>query len=287
MRSVDTLVSSNTLLDKMSTHLNGLLRNQEPEVNKAVQLFDGMFTQASNAMETEADKQVLAILKRQVSSFIGITLGVKPFLEQHDQVDLDEEDDHKLSWASANEKESNDAWKDQKRYHESENSDIYAPERLEHERLRQQLEEEQYGEGKHHGESDENNSEEEGEDDDSESEYEEIVETVAVKSREIGGAGGFEVVRRKQKKKKKTTTITTNFSYGGHSSNNYDSNRASENNNYNNNNNYNRRPPPRHHVRVCEFRPKMLEHVSPGEIFCMPVFFPSEDSYSVSRTNNK
>ncbi len=193
MRSVDTIVSSNTLLDKMSTHLNGLLRNEEPEVNKAVQLFDGMFAQASNAMESEADKQVLSILKRQVSSFIGITLGVKPFLEQHDQVDLDEEDDHKLSWSSANEKESNDAWKEKKRYHENENSDIYAPERLEHERLRQQLEEEQYGLDKHNGEqNDDDEDDNSGEEEDgSGSEYEEIVETVAVKSREIGGAGGL------------------------------------------------------------------------------------------------
>lgn len=271
MRSVDTLVTSNSLLDKMSTHLNGLLRNQEPEVNRAVKVFDGMFANASNALETEADKQVLSILRRQVSSFIGITLGVKPFLDQHNQEALnddDDDDDNKLSWASANEKETSGAWNEKKQYHQENNSDIYAPERLEHERLRQQLEEEQYGQGAHHGESDEHDEEEE----DSESEYEEVVEQVAVKSREIGGAGGFEVVRRKKKKTKKTT-ITTNFTYSHNSNNDYDNNRPS-------NNNYNR-PPPRHRVRVCEFRPHMLERLCPEQTYCMPLFFPSEDSYSV------
>lgn len=271
MRSVDTLVTSNSLLDKMSTHLNGLLRNQEPEVNRAVKVFDGMFANASNALETEADKQVLSILRRQVSSFIGITLGVKPFLDQHNQEALndDDDDDNKLSWASANEKETSGAWNEKKQYHQENNSDIYAPERLEHERLRQQLEEEQYGQGAHHGESDEHDDDEE---EDSESEYEEVVEQVAVKSREIGGAGGFEVVRRKKKKTKKTT-ITTNFTYSHNSNNDYDNNRPS-------NNNYNR-PPPRHRVRVCEFRPHMLERLCPEQTYCMPLFFPSEDSYSV------
>ncbi|KAG2202496.1 hypothetical protein INT47_013112 [Mucor saturninus] len=282
MRSVDTLVSSNTLLDKMSIHLNGLLRGQEPQVDKAVQLLDNMFLHASKAMESDSDKQVLSVLKCQVSSFIGVTLGVKPFLEQQRQQEQESDSDSdneegKLSWFSAQEKENtrHDLWEEKKKYHEQNNSDIYAPEHAEHERLRQ-LEEEQYGQSAGSGEEEDDEEEEEkkGSGSSSESEYEEVIERVAIKSREIGGAGGFEVVRRKQKKKK--TTITTNFTYS-HSSNTYDNNQAQNNDN---NNNY-RRQPPRHRVRITEFRPKMLERLPCEQTFCMPVFFPSEDSYSV------
>lgn len=279
MRSVDTLVSSNTLLDKMSVHLNGLLRTQEPQVDKAVQLLDNMFLHASKAMESDSDKQVLSVLKCQVSSFIGVTLGVKPFLDQHEQQQKEEDSDsddeeNKLSWFSAQEKESShhDLWAEKKKYHEENNTDIYAPEHAEHERIRQ-LEEEHYGQNAGSGEDEDDEEEKEGS---SESEYEEVIERVAVKSREIGGAGGFEVVRRKQKKKK--TTITTNFTYN-HSTNSYDNNQAQNNDNYNNSN-Y-RKQPPRQRVRITEFRPTMLERLPSEQTFCMPVFFPSEDSYSV------
>ncbi|CAO3637265.1 unnamed protein product [Mucor fragilis] len=285
MRSVDTIVSSNSLLDKMSVHLNGLLRqDEEPKVDKAVMLLDSMFANADRAMSSDSDKQVLSVLKRQVSSFIGVTLGVKPFLEQHEQQQREEEDSdddddtkpNKLSWSAANEKESKSAWLEKKAYYDQNNGDIYAPERAEHERLRQQqLEEEQYGHDAGSGEEEGDGSEEEGDEDDSD-EYEEVVEQVQIKSREIGGAGGFQTVRRRQKKKKTKTTIATNFTYS-HSSNSYDNNSAQ----YNNNNN-NSKPcyPPRHRVRVTEFRPEYL-HNLPSGIFCMPVFFPSEESYSV------
>lgn len=261
MRSVDTLVSNTSLLDKMAVHLNGLLLNQEtPQVEQAVQLFDTMFSNATKSLETENDKQVMSVLKRQITSFIGITLGVRAFLDQRQEQALEDDEKNQLSCADAYEKE--EAW----------HNDFYAPERAEHERLRQQLlDEEQYGRENQHGEEEERDEEEtEGEDDD-EDEYEEVVEKVAVKSREIGGAGGFVEVRRKQKKKKQT--ITTNFSYSHNNS--YD--------NYQNcgGNNYNNRPPPRHQpVRVSEFRPQLLEELPHGT-FCIPVFFPSEDSYSV------
>lgn len=267
----------------MSIHLNGLLRqDEEPKVDKAVMLLDSMFANADRAMSSESDKQVLSVLKRQVSSFIGVTLGVKPFLEQHEQQQRDEEDDsdddddtkpNKLSWSAANEKESKSAWREKKAYYEQNNGDIYAPEHAEHERLRQQqLEEERYGQDAGSGEE-EGDDDQEGSDEDDSDEYEEVVEQVEVKSREIGGAGGFQTVRRRQKKKKTKTTITTNFTYS-HSSNSYDNNSAQYNNN-------NSRPCyPRHRVRVTEFRPEYL-HNLPSGVFCMPVFFPSEESYSV------
>lgn len=284
MRSVDTIVSSNSLLDKMSIHLNGLLRqDEEPKVDKAVMLLDSMFANADRAMSSESDKQVLSVLKRQVSSFIGVTLGVKPFLEQHEQQQRNEEDDsdddddtkpNKLSWSAANEKESKSAWREKKAYYEQNNGDIYAPEHAEHERLRQQqLEEERYGQDAGSGEE-EGDDDQEGSDEDDSDEYEEVVEQVEVKSREIGGAGGFQTVRRRQKKKKTKTTITTNFTYS-HSSNSYDNNSAQYNNNSSNRPCY-----PRHRVRVTEFRPEYL-HNLPSGVFCMPVFFPSEESYSV------
>lgn len=281
MRSVDTIVSSNSLLDKMSVHLNGLLRqDEEPQVDKAVMLLDSMFAHADRAMSSDNDKQVLSILKRQVSSFIGVTLGVKPFLEQHEQQQQEEEEEsdddddgkpNKLSWSAANEKESKSAWHEKQAYYEERNDDIYSPEHIEHERLRrQQLEEEQYGQDAGSGEE-----ENDGSDEDDSDEYEEIVEQVQIKSREIGGAGGFQTVRRRQKKKKTQTTITTNFSYS-HSSNSYDNNSAQ----YNNNSSNNRPYYPRHRVRVTEFRPEYLKCL-PTETFCMPVFFPSEESYGV------
>lgn len=278
MRSVDTIGSNNSLLDKMSVHLNGLLRNQEPQVDKAVQLLDNMFLNASKAMESDNDKQVLSVLQRQVSSFIGVTLGVKPFLEQHEQQqqqqrevddsDSDnEDDDKKLSWSSAQEKEMSfkDRWLQKLRIRDNDD---------EHARLKKQLEEEHYGSD---GSGEEEYDSGEDASGSSESDYEEVIERIPIKSREIGGAGGFQVVRRKQKKKK--TTITTNFTYS-HSSQSYDNNQAQ---NYNNNNNNNYRRQPRHRVRICEFRPKMLERLPCEQTFCMPVFFPSEDSYLVSK----
>lgn len=278
MRSVDTLVSSNTLLDKMSTHLNGLLRQDEPQVDKAVMLFDKLFVNADKALSSDSDRQVLSVLKRQVSSFIGVTLGVKPFLDPHDNQEDDSDDDDddtkpgKLSWSSAFEKEKNSGWNDAKAYYDQNKTDIYSPEKAEHEHLRQILEEEHYGRGGGSGE--EENDEDDEEEGDSD-EYEEVVERVQVKSREIGGAGGYEVVRRRQKKKTKTT-ITTNFTYN-HSNNGYDNNAADS---YNNNSKPYYKQPPRQRVRITEFRPNTLEHLPCGT-FCMPVFFPSEESYSV------
>ncbi|KAG2237522.1 hypothetical protein BDF21DRAFT_454116 [Thamnidium elegans] len=282
MRSVDTIATNTSLLDKMSTHLNGLLRGQAPQVDKAVQLLDNMFLNASKAMETENDKQVLSVLQRQVSSFIGVTLGVKPFLEHQEQQqkeravasdsDSDSDtEDNKLSWSSAQEKEISrkDRWLAKLLGRKEKDADIYAPDRAEHERLRKQLDEESDSDG-------EVGSDKEDSDDDnsSESEYEEVIERIPIKTREIGGAGGgFQVVRRKQKKKK--TTIATNFTYSS-TTTTYDNNQAPS---YNNNNNY--RKQPRHRVRICEFRPKMLERLSCEQIYCMPIFFPSEDSYLV------
>lgn len=291
MRSVDTIASDTSLLDKMSTHLNGLLRNQAPQVDKAVQLLDNMFLNATKAMETDNDKQVLAVLQRQVSSFIGVTLGVKPFLEHQErqqkeravasESDSDSDsdnEDNKLSWFSAQEKEISrkDRWLAKLLGRKEKDADIYAPDRAEHERLRKQLDEEsdsdEAGSGVDEKDSDDDNS--------SESEYEEVIERIPIKSREIGGASaGFQVVRRKQKKKK--TTIATNFTYSS-TTTTYDNNQAPT---YNNNNNY--RKQPRHRVRICEFRPKMLERLASDQIYCMPIFFPSEDSYLVSNILKK
>ncbi|CEP10575.1 hypothetical protein [Parasitella parasitica] len=278
MRSVDTIVSSNSLLDKMSVHLNGLLRqDEEPKVDKAVMLLNSMFANADRAMSSDSDKQVLAVLKRQVSSFIGVTLGVKQFLEQQEQQEQQHQDDdsdddgksNKLSWSAANEKESKCAWHEKKAYYDTRNGDIYGPEHAEHERLRrQQLEEEQFEQDT--GSCEEENDQESSDEDDSD-EYEEVVEQVQVKSREIGGAGGFQTVRRRQKKKK-ATTITTNFSYS-HSSSSYDNNSAQYSSN-------SRPYYPRHHARITEFRPEYLQRLS-ADTFCMPFFFPSEESYGV------
>lgn len=270
MRSVDTLVSNTSLLDKMSVHLNGLLRNQDPPgAEQAVQLFDTMFSNALKNLETENDKQVLSVLKRQMSSFIGVTLGVRLFLEQHQEQELEEESGQQLSCADAHEKEA--AW--QKK------SDFHAPENAEHERLKQQiLDDEHYGTENHHGEEyEEERQEEGGEEDDDDDEYEEVVEMVPVKSREIGGAVGFEVVRRREKKKR--ATIATNFTYSHNNSYENYSNKPSGGNN---DHYYKQQHPPRSRVRVTEFRPKLLDEQLPSTTFCIPVFFPSEESYSVS-----
>ncbi|KAG1224464.1 hypothetical protein G6F68_020109 [Rhizopus microsporus] len=57
-------------------------------------------------MSLESDKQVLSVLKRQVSSFIGVTLGVQPFLEQRETVKEEEEEEvERLSLATAEVKE--------------------------------------------------------------------------------------------------------------------------------------------------------------------------------------
>lgn len=245
MKSVESLSSDHSLLDKMTTHLNGLLRQKQD--NSPTAVFDRMFLHAEKAMSLESDKQVLSVLKRQVSSFIGVTLGVQPFLEQRETVKEEEEEEvERLSLATAEVKEEEhkktSKWEETKEFYHRLKADIFGPEHTEHERLRQ-LAEENYGE----------HSADEEEDEEGESEYEEVEVRVPVKSREIGGTEEFQVVRRRQKKKKITKTYTVTNSYR----------------------------PPRHPVQTHEFHPKMLEHIS-GEVFCVPIFFPSEESYRVN-----
>ncbi|KAG1146137.1 hypothetical protein G6F37_000911 [Rhizopus arrhizus] len=244
MKSVESLSSDHSLLDKMTTHLNGLLRQKQD--NSPTAVFDRMFLHAEKAMSLESDKQVLSVLKRQVSSFIGVTLGVQPFLEQRETVKEEEEEEvERLSLATAEVKEEEhkktSKWEETKEFYHRLKADIFGPEHTEHERLRQ-LAEENYGE----------HSADEEEDEEGESEYEEVEVRVPVKSREIGGTEEFQVVRRRQKKKKTTKTYTVTNSYR----------------------------PPRHPVQTHEFHPKMLEHIS-GEVFCVPIFFPSEESYRI------
>ncbi|KAG1171288.1 hypothetical protein G6F70_007311 [Rhizopus microsporus] len=249
MGSVNMLASDNSLLSQMSTHLNGLLRHRQDD---PLQVFDKLFHHAEKAMTSETDRQVLSVLKCQVSSFIGVTLGVEPFLEQDRKVKEEKEEDEgeKLSLSAAivkEEEHKKSAWEQTKAFYHQMKVDIFGPEHSEHERLRQ-LAEEHYGE--HSAE------EESGDDDD---EYEEIEETVQIKSREIGAPDEFKVVRRRQKKKKTTTTkITFNSPYTSSDM----------------------RQPPRHPIHVREFRPRSLEPL-PEDTFCIPIFFPSEESYGV------
>ncbi|KAG1468557.1 hypothetical protein G6F56_003765 [Rhizopus delemar] len=249
MRSVETLSKDSSLLDKMTTHLNGLLRHQKQD-NSPTAVFDRMFQHAQEAMSSEADKQVLSVLQRQVSSFIGVTLGVQPFLEAHEaqEDELEEEVERlSLSTATAKEEERKSKWEETKDFYHHIKADIFGPEHTEHERLRQ-LAEEHYGE--HSGE------EESGEEESGESEYEEVEERVPIKSREIGGPTEYQVVRRRQKKKRTTRTYNvTNNSGGGYS-----------------------RPRPTNRVPFHDFHPQRLGHL-PEDVYCMPLFFPSENSY--------
>ncbi|KAI8364864.1 hypothetical protein EDC96DRAFT_510630 [Choanephora cucurbitarum] len=294
MRSVDALASNNSLLDKMSIHLNGLLRqDDEPRVDKAVQVFDNMFLQATKAMSTDSDKQVVNLLRRQVSSFIGVTLGVKPFLESREYQEVEESDDEdenedeeqenkqkpkKLSWNKASEGEASSylggssSWAEKKAQYEENNQDIYAPEHAEHDRLRRELQEEGYGLSGQHGEHNSDQEEDEGSEEYDSDDYEEVVERVEIKSRDIGGASEFTEVRRRRKKKTKQY-IQTNFSYS-HSTdvNPYDGGCGKPY--YKQSNQHRKRFEP------VEFRPRYLEHL-PSGTFCIPVFFPSEDSYSL------
>ncbi|CEJ03776.1 hypothetical protein RMCBS344292_17753 [Rhizopus microsporus] len=252
MGSVNMLASDNSLLSQMSTHLNGLLRHRRDD---PLQVFDKLFHHAEKAMTSEVDRQVLSVLKCQVSSFIGVTLGVEPFLEQDRKVKEEKEEDEgeKISLSTAivkEEEHKKSAWEQTKAFYHQVKADIFGPEHSEHERLRQ-LAEEHYGE---------HSAEEESGDDD---EYEEIEETVQIKSREMGAPDEFKVVRRRQKKKKTTTTTKITFNSPYTSSD--------------------MRQPPRHPIRAREFRPRRLEPL-PEDTFCIPIFFPSEESYGVSRT---
>jgi hypothetical protein len=284
----------------MSTHLNGLLRQQEPIVReddpRSVQVFHNMFLNAARNMESDKDKQTLALLQRQVVSFLGVSLGISAF-EEHgrnlglddavndddDDDDDDEKEENKLSWSTAySHEESHKAgenssysafreaqkksWTERPEDYDDNKIDIFGPERAERERLRQL------------SIDDEENREEEEEDDeeDEEDDGEEEVEEVQVKSREInqGGNDGFKVVSRKQKKKKAPRPSYNN----NNNNNNYQRNdqRYSRPSNNYYKQSYTRRPAP-----ICSFHPDYLERLS-GETFCMPIFFPSEDSYSVS-----
>ncbi|KAI7900944.1 uncharacterized protein BX663DRAFT_515802 [Cokeromyces recurvatus] len=238
MKSVDALISNNSLLDKMAVRLNRLLHHEESQFDKSLELFDTLFENAAGSMSTDQDKQVLELLKHQMKSFIGITLGVPQFVSNEDE------------WLACKDR------------YEQQGIDIYAPERLEHERIRRELEEERYdekvGSGEEEDDDDDNDdksNEEEEDDNDDESNEEEEVQ---VKSREMN-SNGFQTVSRQKKKKKKTTTTTYNVTNNSYTSN---------------------RPYRRQQVIKCEFYPEYMAcNDLNGDIFCMPVFFPSEESY--------
>ncbi|KAI9248083.1 hypothetical protein BY458DRAFT_536652 [Sporodiniella umbellata] len=235
MRSVETLSGDHSLLEKMTTHLNGLLRHEKKQDNSPAAVFERMFVHAQEAMSSDADRQVLSVLQRQVSSFINVTLGVP--LEPKTTESIEKEVE-RLSLAEAQEEEHSSKWQETKDFYHQIKADLFGPEHTEHERLRQ-LAEEHYGEPVK-----ETNEESSGE-----SDYEEVEERVPIKSREIGGPTEFQVVRRRQKKKKTTTTYTVCPSR-----------------------------PPRHRPQFHEFHPRRLPHL-PEDVYCMPLFFPSEESY--------
>ncbi|KAI9486270.1 MAG: hypothetical protein EXX96DRAFT_604455 [Benjaminiella poitrasii] len=227
--SVDNFVSNNSILDKMASHLNRVLRPEDDE--RA--LFDKLFENAEEAMSCEQDKEVLKLLKSQLTSFIVTALGVSQFVSNEE------------------------GWKAYKEDYNKQGLDIYSPERAEHEHIRRELEEELYGNEAGSGEEEDDEEEEESE------EEEEVVESVQVRSRDMGSDGFQTVVRRQKKTKKKKTTTTYNVT----------------NNSYTNNRPYYKQQT----VRRREFCPEFLERedIMSGETFCMPVFFPSEESYSI------
>ncbi|KAF7725564.1 hypothetical protein EC973_009519 [Apophysomyces ossiformis] len=214
MLSAETLVSNEDALDKATDHLNLLLKHQKS--GQAVGVFDKMFSAAEDAMESDADKHVLSLLKTYVSSMLATSVGAHAFAPKNkhkhsnkEEEEVEQEEKH-FSWAevaatksSTSDTASNDfpslgtdgpvtpkpTWTEVAAWHQEKNVDVYYAERAEHRRV-QQIHVE-YG----HRE-----------------EY---------------------------------------ISYRGGT-----------------------------HLRGGSFQPRYLDHV-PSNIYCMPLFFPSEESYDI------
>ncbi|KAG0170494.1 hypothetical protein DFQ28_001808 [Apophysomyces sp. BC1034] len=105
MASAETIVTDHELSQRVSSHLNLLLKKKRGPPPQALAVMNKMFATASESMESETDKQVLAWLKTCMSCFVGTSVGVRDFLPQNQPKELPEAEEteqtehHHASWA--------------------------------------------------------------------------------------------------------------------------------------------------------------------------------------------
>ncbi|KAG0168575.1 hypothetical protein DFQ30_004585 [Apophysomyces sp. BC1015] len=162
MACAGTLVSNEVVLDKATDHLNHLLKHQKS--GQAVGIFEKMFSAAEDAMESDADKHVLSLLKTYISSMLGTSVGAHAFAPKNRSKYIHKEEDEdegpkQFSWAdvaavklsSTSDETSAEfpvlgtnapttpkpTWTEVAAMHQEKNTDVYRVERTEHARIRQ------------------------------------------------------------------------------------------------------------------------------------------------------
>ncbi|KAG1441296.1 hypothetical protein G6F56_011548 [Rhizopus delemar] len=104
------------LKHSMKTPSNNSLRKKKPDPSgpskqeySTLSVFDKLFLDAQGTMTTPEDKETLAVLKSQVSSYIGTTLGAEPFLKPKE--------------------DKKNPWKETKKFYQQMKVDIFGPKR--------------------------------------------------------------------------------------------------------------------------------------------------------------
>lgn len=120
MAAADAIVSDKEHLERTTSHFNALLEDKprqggEQDDRDALKLMNRLFAATGKAMESDADRRRLALLKKYMGCLIGTSLGVDAFLPEEakdDQNDGEEEDDQEeqqaggRSWADIAQKQS-------------------------------------------------------------------------------------------------------------------------------------------------------------------------------------
>lgn len=121
MQSAEYLVADREMREKASTHFNTMLEQRESKGSNqddkdALKLMNRLFAAAGNAMESDADKQRLVVLKDYVSCLISTSLGVDAFRPKwipeeesnEEEEEEDEEDNKPMSWADVASRKAED-----------------------------------------------------------------------------------------------------------------------------------------------------------------------------------
>ncbi|CDH48886.1 phosphatidylserine phosphatidylglycerophosphatecardiolipin synthase-like protein [Lichtheimia corymbifera JMRC:FSU:9682] len=127
MQSAEYLVADREMREKASTHFNTMLEQRESkggdqDDKDALKLMNRLFATAGKAMESDADKQRLVVLKDYVSCLISTSLGVDAFRpnwipedESNEDEEEDEEDNKPMSWADVASRKADDESNAEKR----------------------------------------------------------------------------------------------------------------------------------------------------------------------------
>jgi hypothetical protein len=253
MSFAGTIMENQQAQSQATRHLGSLLQLQRGGASSkgrgsAVSVLNQLFAAAEQRLETDNDKRVVELLKSQVATFINKSLGIYAFdhTAHQQQQEEEEEDDDDEN------KQPTLSWAD---VASMPDEPVHSPQPTRY-RAGYGAEDDSDDDGfaeraeKLHLDNlaADYNSYDKG-DDEPDSDHEEEQRSRGIQSRGIrsGGGNGFQTVQKRRYRR-------TEYRHQGG-------------------------------VSCQEFRPSYL-HALPADTYCIPIFFPSEESYDV-RTLNK